>query len=382
MAASIAHRPGSWDNALATTYISAATYPVKRLDRYIALNIAKGYFLVSLVLTSAFGLLDLVKELDDTDKGQYQAADAFMYVAMTLPGRMFDMLPLIAMIGSVTALGTMAAANELVAIRAAGVSTSRISWAAIKAGIALMVLAALAAEFILPPLAQRAYTQRTLAIAGSTAVSTEGGFWFRNERQFVNVRKMLYGRIPAGIDIYTFDGKGNLTTFTHAAQGTIREQFWLLQDVVQKQLPGETIATEQMDKLAWRPFPSSAEINALVMPLEALSPSVLHAYAQRLQSQGQDAARYELAFWHKVCLPLAAGTMVLLATTFVFGPHRSLSSGRRLLVGVGIGMLFYLANQIISYIGLLANLPAALTALTPVLLALAVSMGLMRRLQD
>lgn len=354
---------------------------MKRLDRYIAISIAKGYFLVSLVLASAFGLLDLVKELDDIDKGQYQAGNAFMYVAMMLPGRMFDMLPLIAMIGSTTALGTMAVTSELVAIRAAGVSTFRISWAAIKPGIALMILAALAAEFILPPLAQSAYTQRTLAVADSTAVSTKGGFWFRDEHQFVNVREMLYGRIPAEIDIYAFDEKGNLTTFTHADEITIKEPFWLLHTVVQKQLLDKTITTRQLATLPWRPFLSPAEINALVMPLEALSPSVLYAYTKKLQSQGQDAARYKLAFWHKVCLPLAAGAMVLLAVSFVFGSLRSVSSGRRLLVGTGIGMLFYLANQIISYIGLLTGLPTALTALTPVLLALITAIGLMRRLQ-
>lgn len=354
---------------------------MKKLDRYIALNIIKSYFLVSLVLASAFGLLDLVKELDDINEGQYRTIDAFIYVFMMLPERMFDMLPVIAMIGSVAALGAMASANELIAIQAAGVSASRISWAAIKTGIILMALAALAAEFILPSLAQRAYTRRTLAVAGSVAVSTEQGFWFRDEHQFINVGKMLYGRIPAEVSIYTFDGRGNLITFTHAAQITIRKQFWLLQDVVQKQLSSETITTRHRDELIWRPFLSPDEINALVMPLEVLSPSVLHTYAQRLRSHSQDAARYEAAFWRKACLPLAAGAMVLLAVTFVFGPLRSVSSGRRLLVGTGIGIMFYLANQIISYIGLLAHLPAALTALTPVLLALMASIGLMRKQQ-
>ena len=58
--------------------------------------------------------------------------------------------------------------------------------------------------------------------------------------------------------------------------------------------------------------------------------------------------------------------MVLLALTFIFGPVRMRSAGKRIATGMIVGILFYLLNQVFGHMGLLFNIPPLLTTLMPV----------------
>ena len=58
--------------------------------------------------------------------------------------------------------------------------------------------------------------------------------------------------------------------------------------------------------------------------------------------------------------------MVLLALTFIFGPVRMRSAGKRIATGVIVGIMLYLLNQVFVHMGLLFNIPPVLTAMVPV----------------
>src|SRR5690606_28006712 len=103
------------------------------VDRYLARWLAGGLLIAALVLLPLFAFLDLVEQLDDVGEGFYTAADAFLYVALIQPRRLAQLLPFIVLLGAVVALGRLAAANELTALRAAGLSAGRLGAALLKA---------------------------------------------------------------------------------------------------------------------------------------------------------------------------------------------------------------------------------------------------------
>lgn len=71
--------------------------------------------------------------------------------------------------------------------------------------------------------------------------------------------------------------------------------------------------------------------------------------------------------------------MVLLALTFIFGPVRIRSAGKRIATGVIVGIMLYLLNQILGHVGLLYDLPPVLTTLAPVSLILLFALRQLRR---
>lgn len=355
---------------------------MRRFDRYIGSSVLKSCLIVMLALVSMFGLLDLVDQLDDVGKGRYRLGDALWFVFLNLPGLAISLLPVSTLLGALIALGGLASGSELVAMQAAGVSAARIGWSAVRAGVLLILAAMAVAEFVAPPLEQTAQTRRWQAISEADASRTRHGFWARNETSFINVRKFLNGEIPSDIDIYEFDAGGNLRVFTHAARADIRGQGeWLLNDVTRQAIDGPLVQTQHFDQTSWRPFLKAPQVEMLTLPPESLAPSDLFNYVRDLKRRGQKADRYELVFWSKLSMPLATVAMLLLVMPSVFGPLRSSSTARRIILGSGVGLAFYLANRMIGHLGLLLKLDAALTALAPATALTLVAMVLLRKVR-
>jgi lipopolysaccharide export system permease protein len=117
----------------------------------------------------------------------------------------------------------------------------------------------------------------------------------------------------------------------------------------------------------------------LELPADSLSLSDLRSYIVSLEERGQNTETYALAFWQKICLPFSTGSMVLLSLTFIFGSTRLRNAGQRILAGMLVGILFYLANQIFGHLGVILNLPPLLMTLLPIAAILAIAWRLLKR---
>jgi lipopolysaccharide export system permease protein len=347
------------------------------LDRYIAVHLSFAWLLVVLILAALFSFLDFVEQLEEVGEGGYATKDALTYTLLMLPGRVAGLVPVAALLGTILALGAMARDHELVAMRAAGVAPLRVSGSALRAALLLAVALAVALEALIPRLEQYAHGRRSLALSGDVAMQGQQGFWSRDGMRFVNVRHMLYGRVPADIDIYELTEAGGLHTFTHAEQARRDDAGgWILMDVRQQVVGPGGIDQRELARLPWRAFLSPDQSSALMLPPESLSPSDLVGYVAHLAHSGQRTLPYELALWRKLALPMATLAMALLAVPFVFGPLRTATQGLRLAAGAVLGVGFFLLDQILFQAALLLGLSAPLVALTPTALVLSLALGL------
>lgn len=352
------------------------------LDRYVVGHLAAAFVLVIAILLALFGFLDFVDELDETGRGRYGAWDALYFVALTLPTRLLALVPVAALLASLLGLGSLHARNELTAMRAVGLSPRRIGLAVARAGILLLVAMVLLAEVIAPALAERAWTRRAHAIAGDVLAQGEDhtGFWFRDRERFIHVADMRYGHVPAGIEIFEIDASGRLQRFVQAEEAQSRGRgAWLLLGVRDKRIDGGQVTLERLPALQWSGFLSPEEGAVTELDVDSLAPSALAAYAADLRRRGQRADRYEAALWRKLSIPFATAAMLLISLPFAFGALGLHSTGQRVLAGAGIGIAFYLGEQILNQAGLLLGVPPALTAPLPALALAACGGWLLRR---
>jgi lipopolysaccharide export system permease protein len=61
-----------------------------------------------------------------------------------------------------------------------------------------------------------------------------------------------------------------------------------------------------------------------------------------------DAHRYLVAYWSRLANVFSVVIMTVLALPFVFGGLRSAGAGARLLVGLIIGLTYYVAGQVLT----------------------------------
>ena len=109
-------------------------------EKYLMQQISVGLLIAAAVLLPLFCFFDLIEQMEDIGEGFYTASDAFFIVLLLLPRRLFQLLPFIALIGNVIALGRLALNSEIIAMRAAGLSPASISLASFKIGLCLLLL--------------------------------------------------------------------------------------------------------------------------------------------------------------------------------------------------------------------------------------------------
>jgi lipopolysaccharide export system permease protein len=355
---------------------------METFDRYIRGYLIQGFTLVLVVLVSIFSFLDFAEELDDIAIGNYNAIDAMVFVLLTVPERALWLVPVSALMGSLLALSLLDHHNELTVMRGAGVSSRRIMWSVVKTGLGLIVVVIIFAQFISPVLGERAWRDRALAIAGDVVIRNESGtnFWFRDGRRFISIRDMVYGRIPTEIEIYEFNEQGELAVFTEADEARAgKDGTWRLHDVVRKRYRDFDVELETWPTLEWEAFLSPVQGAVIQLDAESLAPSDLYSYARDLRARGQSAERYELALWRKLNIPVATLAMVLIALPFVFGSRERSGIGQRVLFGAGVGVVFYLVDQVLAQLGLLAHMNPAITTSVPAVSLLVVALFLIRR---
>ena len=105
--------------------------------RYLSREIYAAVLLVLLAFLGLFAFFDLVNELDEVGKNGYMLYHAAVYVAMILPGRVYELMPIAVLIGTLYALTTFARHSEITVLRASGLSTTRFLFALLGIGSVL-----------------------------------------------------------------------------------------------------------------------------------------------------------------------------------------------------------------------------------------------------
>lgn len=334
--------------------------------RYIAYQVLIGFVISTAILLPLFSFFDLLDQLDDVGKGTYRVIDAFFYTTMLLPRRFIQVAPFVALLGTVIALGKLAVNSELIALRVAGLSPQRISFAPLSMGILLLLVVAILEQFAAPQLQQKAITYRAIALEQSAELGRNLGIWTRNEHNILRIGQIVNNKRAADIELLQLDNEGFIIKHTLAEFADIvEEDIWELSIAVVRTFQNDgRISVSRTDNVRWPSFVNPEDIATLTKPPESLSPLELFRHVEFLRSTGQDADSYALALWRKAGSALMTIAMLLLSIPFVFGSIRS-GLSNKLIFATLIGMAVYLLDQIIANAGLILHLNPALVALGP-----------------
>ena len=286
-------------------------------------------------------------------------------------------MPTATLLATLLSLGALARTSELTAMRALGLSERRILAIVLRRLVPVIAGLALLAQFAIPPAQQRAQDRRADAL-GPAAATGNDTIWAHDGRQYLSVARFEHGRTPLDIDIYAFAPDGSLDSLVHAARADIApDGTWALADVARRTLDGAQFHTEHLPRLDWPSFVPPGQLDLLTLAPDSLPPLALLRHIRRLHKQHQNAARFERALWTMAAIPLSMLAMAMIAAPLLFGPQRQQAGGARLARGVGIGIVFSLAQQITGRLGELLSLGPAVTALAPPLLLLALAFALL-----
>jgi lipopolysaccharide export system permease protein len=373
---------------------------VSVVGRYLAREIALGVVFVLFGFLALFAFFDLVNELDDLGRGGYRIQHAIAYVALTLPSRVYELMPIAALIGAIYALAQFASHSEFTALRAAGMGRTLALRNVVAVATGFALLTALIGEAVAPASERLAQTVRLSALGSAVGGKFRSGTWIKDtlrdgqgqpeKLRFVNIGSLQPDASIAAMRIYEFDPDFTLRSVLLAQRAVYdpRGAQWRLIDVEETLfVSGRTLdrlptLQSRIVREAERAWPSDLGpdiVRVAMLDPDRMSLLGLLQYTRHLKENRQNAERYEIALWKKIVYPLAVIVMMTLALPFGYLQVRAGSIGYKVFAGIMLGVAFHFLNGLFSHLGLLNTWPAWLSVSIPSLVALLVALTMLAR---
>ncbi len=347
-------------------------------ERHLARELYGDVLLVLAAFLALFAFFDLIHELESVGKGGYEMRHALGFVALTLPGRAYEILPIAVLIGTLYGLTLLAHHSEITVLRASGLATRELLLTLAKIGTLFVVLTLLLGEFVAPQTDRLAQQLQLSAKSQLVGQSFRSGLWVRDGRSFINVREVLPDASLRGIRVFTFDDAFRLRSISEAEQGSyLPSGHWRLEGVAQTLFEDEKASVLRMKTLDWHSALNPDILSVLLVQPERMSLMHLYQYIRHLSENRQKTERYEIALWKKLIYPLAALVMMTLALPFAYVHERTVAVSAKVFFGVMLGIVFHMLNSLFSHLGIINHWTPWVAAITPSVIFLGAAAGLL-----
>lgn len=340
------------------------------------------------LLQMVFAYLSELENLSDT----YTFVHALQFILYRSPYFLVQFIPTGALLGAVIGLGLLAGNSELVVMRAVGVSIYRIiGWTMLPAFLFVLVSLGIN-QFILP-----ITNQKASAIAGHVAdtklISVQGYWMVNRQDDGMDITYISYADNTGKLGQtkrYHLDNHANLTHALTAQTGEYQHKYqsknqdgytWRLNNVSQITIDGAGVVREHQDSSQLALSIAPTDVHLLTTDADDLSLSDLYAHQRLMREQGGRSLRHELAFWQKLLSPFAVLSLVLVASSFVFGSLRSQGLGIRVVMALLTGLLFSYLTDLSGFVALASGISPLVMAILPILVSALFGMWFLQRRQ-
>lgn len=378
---------------------------MKVLTRYVAKEVLIATLFVLVALVALIAFFDLVSQARNIGN-RYSISMALFLTMLKLPSRLYEVMPIAALLGAVYTMSRLASNSEFTIMRVAGLSPFRLAGMMTVPALILIAMTYCLGEWLTPAAdMMRNDMDNILFNRKLSARGYSSGVWVKDnvkEQQnagqatvrFVNVHNLIAGEHSrtGAWRVFEFDKDGSLLRVLHAPEANyISGRGWHLKDAKVETLPKITHdETPMVEKSSARKdvdlmLPSEMRpeiLGVLTIKPERMGISDLWQYIAHLKETRQTSDRYQVALWSKVFYPLAIFVMLAVAMPFAYLNTRSGGVSIKIFAGLMIGISFYALNNIFSFLGVLNTWHPMVVAVVPtsvMLICAAVALWLLER---
>jgi lipopolysaccharide export system permease protein len=366
---------------------------MKTIRRLIYGEIVIAVSFVTLCFLGLFTFFDLIDEMAAVGRSGvngYQVKHAFLYVALTIPNRLYELMPITILIGTVFVMARLAQSSEYTILRTSGLGPWRALQMLVNIGLAFTLFTFFMGDYVAPT-ADRTAQLLKARYSGSISIGQTGA-WLKDKQTYgsyaVNVGSMSGLGTMKNIRIFEFDNAGYVVSTLHAQSGEFgKSDEWVLHQVERAEFSSAArqadamnnrqpvLEKQSLEQYSWPTTLTTEMVTTALLKPERMKTLDLFQYIRHLTDNGQTAQRYEIEFWRKVFYPLSSLVMVILALPFAYLHFRSGSTAGYIFIGVMTGISFFLLNNVFGFVGNLRNWEPWIAAGTPGLIYLVVSLS-------
>ena len=354
---------------------------MKQITKYLNKEFFISITMIMLGLIALFSFFDFIQEINDLGKGGYGLIQIINYIILSIPGHVYEIIPLAVLIGAMYTVGELSQNSEFTVMRSSGLSIKKIAASLIYVGLFFCFLTFIIGDLISPNSEKNA--QRLKISSTDSVVSQEfkSGFWIKDGKSFVNIENVLPNSSLEDIHIYEFDNDFKLRTIVNAKQGVFQDGQWKLNNITLTHLGEEKITSTNIENGNWKSLIRPEMMNALIISPEKMSTINLVKFINYLRLNNQKVTRYEIALWEKLIHPIMPLVMLLFAVPFGFLQERSGGKYLKMFLGIIIGISYLILNTMIKHLGLLNDWQPFMSSLIPTIIFLSIGLYLIFKIE-
>lgn len=353
---------------------------MKTLNYYIVKTLFFYTLSVMLVWIGIYALFNFVQEIDLVGQHKYTLASAMIYVLADLPSVIYTYSTFIIFLGCLLGLGHLVTTSQIVIIRSCGISIMQIAQKTIIAALIFIFSVILLGEFVVPTTIEYAkyFKEKSLGRA-----INQQDFWIKDGDTIINIGESFSSQVFGDITLIELNNDRRLNSISYSNKALFNGKNLKLKKSKHYQL-------SQVGKLYKIKFKNYQEYVAkvsfdksLIKVLEkmpnALSNWELYKHIEFLLDNNLSAQIFEIELYKRMIKPIALAAMLLLSMLFIFGSLRDSTFGKKMFIGIIIGLFFELSSRIGSMIALRFDYNALFSVSAPTLVILIISFLLLRR---
>ncbi len=335
------------------------------LDRYIARKFLSNLLFAVIAFVSIYIIIDAVERLSDyIDKGAPTKV-IVMYYVYYIPFIVILIMPISTLLASMFSIGQLSKYNEILAMKASGISLYRILSPLFVLGVLISIFMIFFAEVIMP----RANTEKALIKRRyidrmpRSVPSQIANLFFQideNRRMFIGYYNP-YEKVARKVNILEFDGV-YIRHRIDAEMMHLGDEGWVLTNGYERFFKnGEEIARPFEEKAIPDISLQPEELSAVQKAPEEMSFQELQRFIEEVKRNGGDPDRWLVDLYLKISFPFANFIIILFGAPLAAGRIRS-TGAFGVAVSIMAAFLYFgmvKMGQTFGQIGLLPPLLAA-----------------------
>ena len=321
--------------------------------------------LVSLtVLVSIEIFFSFTAELKHLNTGNYNILLLTKYVILNIPKSMEIMFPYAVLIGSMLSLGAMSSDMEFVSMQSAGISISKIIAIILIQAFLLSSIFYYVTDSLVPKYSNKAEMKKNFAL-NKKLIFNKNGVWFKDKNTFVKINEIYSDKKLRDIMIYSYDDNNSLYLIKGIGHAEFIDNKWHLKEINETLINNSLITKKSYKEEYTDVLIDRKLIKIKTNKSSSLSLNNVNQNISYLIKNNLDADLQKKIYWEKIFMPLSTVVMLFLSMPFIFGKHRSANISKRLILGLFIGIGFFIITSILPNLGMVFGILPFINVLLP-----------------
>jgi lipopolysaccharide export system permease protein len=314
------------------------------LSRHIFGEFIRIFLMVLIAILAVYLCVDFLQRADNFIKYNATLPQIAAYSLYSLPAMATSSFPIAALIATLLSLGNLSRHNEIIAMRAGGVSIAAIIAPVLAGGVIISAFGFINNEYIMPAYTSRANFIKNVEIEKKQqrVVFQQRKLWLRGpDNSIANIDLITPDRSEMiGVNIYKLNPDYTVRERIKAQSLLWENGAWRFKHSRKFILGQDTVISQSADDEAFNIVESPDDLGMIAKSSEEMNFRELWDYVKRLKMSGYKATRYEVDLQGKLAFPLSSLLMVMIATPLSLQKVRSGGASKGIAFAVLIAFIY------------------------------------------